>query len=68
MDGLHTVDRERSVGCNGNTGDVANLQDVGARNRLLARGACQHDEGGQTQKSDISPHDGDYTTVDPGTE
>jgi len=62
VDGLHAVDRERPVGRNGNAGDVANLEDVGPCNRLLAHGICQHGKDGQAQKSDISPHDGDYTT------
>ena len=64
VDALHAVDRERSVGRNGNAGDVANLEDVGAGNRLLAGGACQHGKDGQTQNSKKSPHEGDYTTCE----
>jgi hypothetical protein len=56
---MHAVDCERSVGSNGNAGDVANFEDIGAGNWMLTGCACQHGKYRQTQKCKKSPHEGD---------
>ena len=52
VDGLDAVDRERSVGRHGDAGDIANLEDVGAGDRLLA--ARRWRAGADPEQQEIS--------------